>query len=111
MKRVQFYILISLTVICLIATIVLMVNNHANHQLQAELEKQNKTYTQSAQELQTKSVAQQNEINKGAKAIEYGTKIIRELAVASAKDDKIMELLNDNGIHVQINKTPKASEK
>lgn len=61
---------------------------------------------QKNQTLQTQLQAQQEEINKGTMAQQIGSNLLKDVAQASLKDDKLKDVLSKNGITVKKNESP-----
>jgi membrane protein insertase Oxa1/YidC/SpoIIIJ len=79
MKRWQFLFLLVLGVACVCLTLVSIVFARQNQKLQAEVQ------------------AQQVIINKGALSQQIGANLLREMAAAAQSDDKMKQLLQENG--------------
>ena len=82
MKRWQFSILLTLGVLCLCLSLVTIVFGRQNRQLQETVQ------------------AQQTIINKGALSQQIGATLLREMAAAAQRDDKMGQLLRDNGYNL-----------
>ena len=88
-KPWQFFTTIALSAICLVLAVSAVIAGRANQSLQANLQ------------------AQQIEINKGSLSQQVGTNVLRDIAVAAAKNDKLKALLERNGL--TLSQTPAAS--
>ncbi|HEX4667446.1 MAG TPA: hypothetical protein VH207_12680 [Chthoniobacterales bacterium] len=86
MKRAEFTLLMAIAVICLALSLVTIVFARENRKLQEAVQ------------------AQQAVINKGALSQQIGANLVREMAAAAQSDDKMRQLLQENGFNV----TPKA---
>jgi hypothetical protein len=88
--KIPFYVSIAASGITLILSIVLFIFGGIDQSLQAEIQKQQ-------QEIQK----QQQEINTGNSiSNDVGPKLLRDMAVASIKDEKMKELLAKHGYTV-----------
>ncbi len=85
MKRSQFVFLLVLAVACLCLALVSIVFARQNQKLQVEVQ------------------GQQVIINKGALSQQIGANLLREMAAAASSDDKMRELLQENGYNVSAN--------
>jgi predicted Holliday junction resolvase-like endonuclease len=85
MKPPQFIVAVILSLVPLILVINLIFIGQKNQSLQAQLQ------------------AQQEEINKGSMTQQIGVNILKEIAAASVKDEKLKEVLNKNGYSVTVN--------
>ena len=88
MKPPQFIVAVILSVIPLILVINLIVMGQKNQTLQAQMQ------------------AQQEQINKGSMIQQIGVNILKEIAAASVKDDKLKDVLTKNGYSVTVNASP-----
>ncbi len=79
MKRWQFTLLMTIGVTCLILSLVTIVFARQNRKLQGEVQ------------------AQQAIINKGALSQQIGANLLREMATTAQNDEKIRQLLQQNG--------------
>ncbi len=86
MKRAEFNLLMAIGVICLCLSLVTIVFARQNRKLQEAVQ------------------AQQAVINKGALSQQIGSNLVREMAVAAQTDEKMRQLLQENG----FNLAPKA---
>ncbi|MEO7165544.1 MAG: hypothetical protein ABI787_11130 [Spartobacteria bacterium] len=82
MKRWQFTILLTLGVACLLLSLVTIVFARQNRKLQAAVQ------------------AQQAIINKGALSQQIGANLLREMATAAQSDDRMRQLLQENGYNL-----------
>jgi hypothetical protein len=64
---------------------------------------------QKNQSLQTQLQAQQEVINKGSMSQQIGTNLLKEIAQASIKDDKLKDVLTKSGYSVTVNASPSPS--
>jgi hypothetical protein len=87
MNRAEFSLLMALGVICLCLSLVTIVFARQNRKLQEGVQ------------------AQQALINKGALSQQIGTNLVREMATAAQTDEKMRQLLQENG----FNLTPQTS--
>jgi predicted Holliday junction resolvase-like endonuclease len=85
MKPPQFIVAVILSLVPLILVINLIFIGQKNQSLQAQLQ------------------TQQEEINKGSMTQQIGVNILKEIAAASVKDEKLKEVLNKNGYSVSVN--------
>jgi predicted Holliday junction resolvase-like endonuclease len=85
MKPPQFIVAVILSLVPLILVINLIFIGQKNQGLQAQLQ------------------TQQEEINKGSMTQQIGVNILKEIAAASVKDEKLKEVLNKNGYSVSVN--------
>lgn len=88
MKRWQFLLLTVVAVVCLCLTIVSIVFARQNQKLQNEVQ------------------AQQTTINKGALSQQVGANLLRQMAAAAQSDDKMKQLLRDNGYNLSTSASP-----
>ncbi|HEY5036708.1 MAG TPA: hypothetical protein VII74_06205 [Chthoniobacterales bacterium] len=79
MKRWQFTLLMIVAVVCVCLTFVSIVFARQNQKLQADVQ------------------AQQVTINKGALSQQIGGNLVREMAAVAKTDDRMKQLLQDNG--------------
>jgi hypothetical protein len=63
----------------------------------------------SNQALQTQLQKQQENINKGSMSQQIGVNLLKEIAAASVKDDKLKDVLAKSGYSVTVNASPSAS--
>ncbi len=89
MKRSQFTLLLAIGIACICLSLVTIVFARQNRQLQEAVQ------------------AQQAIINKGALSQQIGTNLLREMAAVAQTDDKMRQLLKDNGYN--LNSAPAAS--
>ncbi len=82
MKRGQFTLLMIIGAACLCLSLVTVVFARQNRKLQEAVQEQ------------------QVIINKGALSQQIGTNLVREIAVAAQTDDKLRQLLQDNGLNI-----------
>ena len=90
MKPPQFAVTVALSVIPLILVIYLIVKGPQNQSLQAQVQ------------------TQQEEINKGSMAQQIGTSLLKDIGQASLKDDKLKEVLSENGFTIRNSASPTA---
>jgi hypothetical protein len=86
MKRAEFTLLMAIGVVCLALSLVTIVFARQNRKLQEAVQ------------------AQQVLINKGALSQQIGANLVREMAAVAQMDEKMRQLLQENG----FNLTPKA---
>ncbi len=91
MKRWQFSLLLVVGLACLCLSLVTIVFARQNQKLQAEVQ------------------AQQAIINKGALSQQIGTNLLREMGTAAQTDDKMKDLLKENGYNFSANPMPSAT--
>jgi predicted Holliday junction resolvase-like endonuclease len=91
MKPPQFIAVVILSLVPLILVINLIFIGQKNQSLQAQMQ------------------AQQEEINKGNMTQQIGVNILKEIAAASVKDDKLKEVLSKSGYSVSVNASPSPS--
>ena len=89
MSRFQFVLASILGAICIILAVAVIVAGRSNQSLQAQLQ------------------AQQIEITKGTQSQQIGSNLVRDIAVAAAKNQKLKDLLIRNGF--TLNETPSPS--
>jgi predicted Holliday junction resolvase-like endonuclease len=88
MKPPQFIVAVILSLLPLILVINLIFMGQKNTSLQAQLQ------------------SQQEEINKGSMTQQIGVNILKEIAAASVKDDKLKDVLTKSGYSVTVNASP-----
>jgi Na+-translocating ferredoxin:NAD+ oxidoreductase RnfG subunit len=88
MKPGQFVILLTIGVACVCLSLVSIVFAQHNRKLQAEVQ------------------AQQLAINKGALSQQIGANLLRETGVAAQHDEKLRQLLADNGYKLSTQPSP-----
>jgi len=88
MKHPQFIVAAILSLVPLILVINLIFTGQKNQSLQAQLQ------------------AQQEAINKGSMSQQIGVNLLKEIAAASVKDEKLKEVLTKSGYSVSV--TPSA---
>jgi signal transduction histidine kinase len=82
MRRWQFTLLMVVAVACVCLTLVSIVFARQNQKLQAAVQ------------------AQQALINKGALSQQIGANLLREMGAVAQSDDKMKQLLQDNGYNI-----------
>ncbi|HEY1583057.1 MAG TPA: hypothetical protein VGF73_08160 [Chthoniobacterales bacterium] len=82
MKRWQFILLLTIGVACLCLSLVTIVFARQNRKLQESIEEQ------------------QALINKGALSQQIGTNLVREMAAVAQTDEKMRQLLQQNGFNL-----------
>jgi signal transduction histidine kinase len=85
MKRWQFAILLIIGIACFCLTLVCIVFARQNQKLQAEVQ------------------AQQIVINKGTLSKQIGVNLLREMANVAQTDEKMKQLLQENGYSLSNN--------
>jgi predicted Holliday junction resolvase-like endonuclease len=85
MKPPQFIVAVILSLIPLILTINLIFMGQKNQSLEAQLQ------------------AQQEQINTGSRIQQVGLNVLKDIAAASVKDDKLKDVLSKNGYSVSVN--------
>jgi signal transduction histidine kinase len=88
MKPPQFIVTVILALIPLVLVINLIFMGQKNQSLQNTLQQQ------------------QVDINKGSMSQQIGVNLLKDIAQASVKDDKLSAVLADNGYHVTVNASP-----
>ena len=97
--KIPFYISTAATALCLILSIVVFAVGSSNYSLQTELQKQQKTLQAQQQALQD----QQREIDAGNQiSQQIGPNLLRDMAAASVKNEKMKALLAKHGYNVQV---------
>lgn len=91
MKPPQFIAAVILSLIPLILVINLIFMGQKNQSLQAQLQ------------------GQQEDINKGSMSQQIGVNLLKEIAQASIKDDKLKDVLTKSGYTVTVNATASPS--
>jgi predicted Holliday junction resolvase-like endonuclease len=84
MKPPQFIVAVILSLIPLILTINLIFMGQKNQSLQMQLQ------------------AQQEQINTGSRIQQVGLNVLKDIAAASVKDDKLKDVLSKNGYSVTV---------
>ena len=84
MKIPQFYITLGLSTLCLLLSITSILLGKTNSSLQQQYQ------------------AQQEEINRGNVSMQLGQNILRDMAQLSLKNDKIKQVLAQNGYTVNV---------
>jgi len=88
MKTPQFIVTVILSLVALVLVINLIFMGQKNLSLQ------------------TTAQSQQEEINKGSMSQQIGVNLLKEIAGASIKDQKLKDVLNKNGYSVTVNASP-----
>lgn len=98
--KIYFYISVAASALCLLLSIVLFWEGGANQSLQNDVQAQ-----------QVKLQQQQEDINKGtAISQQVGPNLLRDMAVASTKNENMKKLLATHGYTVNVaSPTPGAS--
>jgi predicted Holliday junction resolvase-like endonuclease len=91
MKPPQFIVAVILSLVPLVLVINLIFMGQKNQSLQATLQ------------------AQQEDINKGSMSQQVGVNLLKEIAQASVKDDKLKDVLTKSGYTVTVNATASPS--
>ncbi len=90
--KIPFYISVSASALCLVLSIIVFAVSNSNHSLQMQVQKQQ-------QALQ----AQQDEINAGNQiSQQIGPNLLRDMAAATVKNEKMKALLAKHGYNVQV---------
>ena len=90
--KIYYYISVAASALCLVLSVVLFAYGNVNQSLQNELQKQ-----------QVELQKQQEEINKGASISQnVGPALLRDMAVASVKNDGMKKLLASHGYQVNM---------
>lgn len=82
MKRWQFILLLTIAVACLCLSLVTIVFARQNRKIQEAIQ------------------GQQAIINKGSLSQQIGTNLVREIATAAQTDEKLRQLLQQNGFNL-----------
>jgi predicted Holliday junction resolvase-like endonuclease len=85
MKPPQFIVTVILSLVPLILVINLIFMSQKNQKLQTELQEQ------------------QEQINKGSMSQQIGVNLLKEIAQASVKDEKLKDVLTKSGYTVTVN--------
>ncbi len=97
--KIPYYISLGATGLCLVLSIIIFAVGSSNNSLQAEVQKQ-----------QAALQAQQEEINAGNSiSQQIGPALLRDMATASVKNEKMKALLSKHGYNVQVKDTPASS--
>ena len=90
--KIYFYISVAASALCLLLSIILFWEGGVNQGLQNDIQKQQVSLQQ-----------QQEEINKGGEISQkVGPNLLRDMAVASTKNDKMKALLAKHGYTVNV---------
>ena len=91
--KIPFYISTAASALCLVLSLVVFAVGRSSHGIQQDIKKQ--------QALQ----AQQQEIEAGNQiSQQIGPNLLRDMAAASVKNEKMKALLAKHGYNVQVNK-------
>lgn len=97
--KLSFYISVAASALCLVLSIVLFVVGGINQGLQTDVQAQQAEYQK-----------QQDEINRGNSiSQQVGPALLRDMAVASTKNEKMKQLLAGNGYTVNVATPPPGS--
>jgi predicted Holliday junction resolvase-like endonuclease len=88
MKPPQFIVTVIMSLVSLILVINLIFMGQKNQSLQTQLQ------------------TQQEEINKGSMSQQIGVNLLKEIAQASVKDEKLKDVLTKSGYTVTVNASP-----
>lgn len=88
MKRWQFITLLTIGVVCVCLSLISIAFARQNRKLQATVQLQQAT------------------INKGTLSQQIATNLVREMAVVAQNDEKIRQLLTDNGYKLAPGPSP-----
>jgi predicted Holliday junction resolvase-like endonuclease len=99
MKSSQFYIVVSLSALCLILSVVVITLGQASQSAQMRFQKRQN-------EIQIELQQRQAEVNKGSTSNQVGTAILQDIAAASLKNPKMKEVLAKNGYNVTASPSP-----
>ncbi|HEX8297252.1 MAG TPA: hypothetical protein VF593_13190 [Chthoniobacteraceae bacterium] len=106
MKTLPFILSISASALCLVLGIWLFILGRGNLQQQGDLQKLQQEAQAQQQVLQTKqqqAQAQQEQINAGTTiSQQVGPALLRDMAVASTKNEKMKSLLTKHGYNVEL---------
>jgi len=91
MKPPQFIVAVILSIVPLVLVITLIFMGQKNQGLQATLQ------------------GQQEAINQGSMSQQIGVNLLKEIAQASVKDDKLKDVLTRSGYTVTVNASPTPS--
>jgi septal ring factor EnvC (AmiA/AmiB activator) len=99
--KIPFYISTAASALCLILSLVVFAVSRSNHGIQQDIKKQQQEIQKQQQALQ----AQQQEIEAGNQiSQQIGPNLLRDMAAASVKNEKMKALLAKHGYNVQVNK-------
>ena len=99
MKPTNYFISLILGVACVILSITLLVVGRSTQQSQITLQKRQA-------EIQGELQRRQAEVDRGVSSDKIGGAILQDMAAASQKNNKIKELLTQNGYSVSLNPSP-----
>jgi len=99
MKSIQNFINLALGAACLILSITSIFVGKSTMQAQIDLQKRQN-------EIQIELQNRQAEVNRGITSDKVGGAILQDMAVASVKNDKIKNVLSQNGYTVSANPSP-----
>ncbi len=90
--KLSFYISVAAAALCLVLSIILLIQGNINQGLQNDIQVQQAEYQK-----------QQDEINRGnVISQQVGPALLRDMAVASTKNEKMKALLASNGYTVNL---------
>lgn len=101
--KISFLVSVATAALSLVLAIIVLIVGFTNHSLQTEIQGQQKEIQKQQAEIQK----QQEEINKGNSiSQQVGPNLLRDMAVASLKNEKMKTLLGKHGYNVQQQATP-----
>jgi len=90
--KLSFYISVAASALCLVLSVVVLIQGNINQGLQNDIQTQQGLYQK-----------QQDEINRGnAISQQVGPALLRDMAVSSTKNEKMKQLLAANGYTVNL---------
>ena len=103
MKPIPYFTSLALGIACLVLSIALLFVGKAAQKSQMDLQKRQN-------EIQIELQRRQAEVNRGAESDRVGGALVQDMATASLKNDKIKNLLIDNGFTFSANPSPTPSQ-
>lgn len=101
--KIPFYISTAASALCLVLSVVVFAIGRSNHGIQQDIKKQQQGIQTQQQALQ----GQQQEIEAGNQiSQQIGPNLLRDMAAASVKNEKMKALLSKHGYNVQVKDTP-----
>ncbi len=101
--KIPFYISTAASALCLSLSVVVFAIGRSNHGIQQDIKKQQQGIQTQQQALQ----GQQQEIEAGNQiSQQIGPNLLRDMAAASVKNEKMKALLSKHGYNVQVKDTP-----
>ena len=99
MKPINYFISLGLGALCLILSIAFVFVGRSAQHSQIDLQKRQN-------EIQIELQHRQAEVDRGISSDKVGGAILQDMAVASQKNDKIKDLLTQNGYTISANPSP-----